>query len=354
MRDVRCGILTFLFVTLFVISLPNSHIDGREKFPSYLTPQEAGPDFQIQGEYVGKVGNSRTIAAQVIALGEGKFQGVLYLDGLPGAGWDERTMFHCAGERDGEQAQFHGIFGERIKFRDESFKGAISGGLFVGEAQMFLNVVKSPHFRLNKVHRQSPTLGAKPPPGAIVLFDGGHVDEWIDGKLEKGNLLGVGTDSKRKFRSVYIHMEFRCPFMPTARGMQRGNSGIYVKREWEVQILDSFGWNAENRKYERLSIFGRCGGIHEMIKPRLNMSFPPLSWQTYDIDFVAARFDDSSKKVAPAMMSVRHNGVLIHDRFVLPETPPGERPNNEKAAGPIFLQNHGNPVRFRNIWVIEK
>ena len=350
MRDVRFDILSFLIVTLFVTSF----VDSREEHASYLTPQAAGPDFQIQGEYVGKVGNLKTIAAQVIALGKGEFQGVLYLGGFPGGGWDEKTMFHFAGKRDGEQAKVHGIYGERIKFRDDSFQGTIRGGVFQGEAQMFLNVVKSPQFHLKKIRRESPTLGAKPPKGALVLFDGSHVDEWVEGKLEEGQWLGVGTDSKRHFRSVFIHMEFRCPFMPTARGMQRGNSGIYVKREWEIQILDSFGWNAENRKYERLSIFGRCGGIHEMIKPRHNMSFPPLAWQTYDIDFTAAGFDDAGKKISHAMMSVRHNGVLIHDRYVLPDTPPGESPNDEKAAGPIFLQDHGNPVRFRNIWVIEK
>ena len=138
--------------------------------------------------------------------------------------------------------------------------------------------------------------------------------------------------------------------------MKRGNSGIYVKREWEVQIIDSFGWHHENRKFERLSKFGRCGGIHEMVAPRINMSFPPLAWQTYDIDFRMATYNAHGTKVAPATMTVRHNGVLIHDQYVLPPVPPGRDPSStrEQERGPIFLQDHGNPVRYRNIWGIKR
>ena len=143
--------------------------------------------------------------------------------------------------------------------------------------------------------------------------------------------------------------------MPTARGMKRGNSDVYVKREWEVQIVDSFGWHHENRRFERLSKFGRCGGIHEMVGPRINMSFPPLAWQTYDIEFTMARLDASGNTVSPTMMTVRHNGVLIHENFVLPPVPPGrpESQSKEHLPGPVYLQDHGNPVRFRNIWLIE-
>ena len=131
---------------------------------------------------------------------------------------------------------------------------------------------------------------------------------------------------------------------------------LYVKNDWEVQILDSFGWHHENRKFERLSKFGRCGGIHEMIGPRINMSYPPLAWQTYDIELTMARFDASGKRTAPALMTVLHNGVSIHDKYVLPPVPPGRNASQskERQDGPIFLQNHGNPVRFRNIWVVER
>ena len=347
---------TLLFAALLTaLGTTASTLPGEEV--AFTDPDEAGADFQVQGEYVGRVGSELPIGIQVIALGNHKFQGVLYDGGLPGDGWDEGTVFHIKGEtaNDGRTV-FHGVHGERLMFTNANFRGSAREGVFSGEAQMFQGRVKDLGFRLRKVQRESPTLGAQPPAGAIVLFDGTHVDEWLDGRLLDDRLLDVGTTSRRNFGSLLIHLEFVCPFMPTARGMHRGNSGIYVKREWEVQIVDSFGWHHESHKFERLSKFGRSGGIHEMIGPRINMSFPPLSWQTYDIEFAMAEFDASGKKTSPATMTVRHNGVLIHDRYVLPPVPPGREASESKEGqrGPIFLQDHGNPVRFRNIWVVQR
>jgi len=334
-------------------SIPASNLAADS--PTFTNEKDAGTDFQVQGEYIGKVGGKIGIGIQVIALGEGAFQGVLYTGGLPGAGWDEGQVFHIQGKTDGRKTRFEGIHGERLNFPNANFSGSIREGSFTGKALMFRGQSEHVDFRLRKVQRKSPSLGAKPPKDAMVLFDGSNTDAWNDGKIVEQRLLKVGTTSKRKFGSVFIHIEFRCPFMPFARGMQRGNSGIYVKNEWEVQIIDSFAWHHENRKFERLSKFGRCGGIHEMVAPRINMSFPPLSWQTYDIDFVMAKYDDLGKKLSPAFMTVKHNGVSIHDKYVVPSVPPG-RPGaqtRERARGAMLLQDHGNPVRFRNIWVIE-
>ena len=341
-------------VLVFVASVALSCLGA--ELPTFTDPSKAGPEFQIQGEYAGKVGGKLSIGVQVIALDNHQFEGVLYNGGLPGAGWDESTVFHIKGETTDAKTTFHGVHGERLMFPNSNFNGMIRGGRFTGEAHMFRSRIDDVRFQLNKVHRKSPTLGATPPDGAVVLFDGTGVDEWNGGKLVDDRLLGVGTTSKRNFGGALIHLEFRCPFMPTARGMHRGNSGIYVKQEWEVQIIDSFGWHHENRKFERLSKFGRCGGIHEMVGPRINMSFPPLAWQTYDIEFTTAKFDPARKKTSPAMMTVRHNGVLIHDKYILPPVPPGrdESQSKEREQGPIFLQDHGNPVRYRNIWVIPR
>ncbi|MBP90553.1 MAG: hypothetical protein CMJ64_28230 [Planctomycetaceae bacterium] len=346
-----------LFSTCLLLGVIGSSCCGAD-LPAFTDPDEAGTDFQIQGEYVGKVGGELSIGIQVIALGNYEFEGVLNVGGLPSAGWDESTVYHLKGKTADSRTSFHGVHGERLKFLNANFSGSVEDGVFSGEAQMFQNHLDDVTFRLDKVLRKSPTLGSRPPfdSGAIILFDGTNVDEWQKGRLVEDRLLDVGTTSKRDFGSVRIHMEFCCPFMPTARGMQRGNSGIYVKHEWEVQIVDSFGWHDENRKFERLSKFGRCGGIHEMIGPRINMSYPPLSWQTYDIEFTSAKFDAANKRVAPAMMTVRHNGVVIHDKYVLPPVPPGRDASQSKEGqrGPIFLQDHGNPVRFRNIWVIQQ
>jgi hypothetical protein len=96
-----------------------------------------------------------------------------------------------------------------------------------------------------------------------------------------------------------------------------------------------------------------CGGIYSMAKPAVNMCFPPLAWQTYDIDFTAARFDEDGNKMKNARVTIKHNGVVIHDDLELPHGTPGRYPEGPEPQG-LFLQDHGNPVVFRNIWVVEK
>ena len=354
---MHCRLHTALGLAAVLLSLETTASTcSSADLPVFTDPASAGTDFHVQGEYAGKVGAEFPIGIQVIALGNHQCQGVLYAGGLPGAGWNQSTVFHVKGKTHDGRTAFHGVHGERLMFANSNFNGSIREGVFTGEAHMFRGRLHNVKFRLTKVHRKSPTLAAKPPANAIILFDGTNVDQWQNGRLVDGRLLDVGTTSKRDFGSILIHLEFRCPFMPTARGMLRGNSGVYVKNEWEVQVIDSFGWHHENHKFERLSKFGRCGGIEEMVGPRINMSFPPLSWQTYDIEFTMAKFDASGKKTAPAVMTVQHNGVLIHDKYVLPPVPPGrdESQSKERQRGPIFLQDHGNPVHFRNIWVVQR
>ena len=124
------------------------------------------------------------------------------------------------------------------------------------------------------------------------------------------------------------------------------DSGIYVLGRWEVQMLDSFGLTGEQNE---------CDGIYSVGKPDVNMCVPPLSWQTYDIDFTSAKYDENKQLKSNARMTVWHNGVKIHDNIELPDRKTTAAPVNVgPAPGPIYLQNHGNPVRYRNIWLIEK
>ena len=297
-----------------------------------IDPKSAGPDFAVQGEYAGTItsgGKTLACGVQVVALGDGKFHAVGYVGGLPGAGWDEKSRVEADGQTKDGETVFKSDKGTTGTIRDGALTINDENGNLLGT--------------LKKTLRKSPTLGAKPPAGAIVLFDGKSADAFIDGRVEDGLLL-EGTTSKQKFQNYSIHLEFMIPFMPKARGQGRGNSGYYSQGRYETQILDSFG--LVPRKDD-------CAAIYGIVPPRINMCYPPLSWQTYDVDFTAAEYKDG-KKVKNARLTVRHNGVEVQKDAEATHATTAAPVREGPEPGPVNLQNHGNPVRFRNIWVVEK
>jgi hypothetical protein len=161
-------------------------------------------------------------------------------------------------------------------------------------------------------------------------------------KITPDGLLEPGVLTKFPVGAFRLHLEFRTPFMPTARGQARGNSGVYIQRRYEVQILDSFGLEgAENE----------CGGLYRQTRPDVNACLPPLAWQTYDLWFTPPRFAADGTKLAHALITVLHNGIPIHwNRPIVAKTG-GGRPEGPEPL-PINLQDHGNPVHFRNIWLV--
>ena len=212
-------------------------------------------------------------------------------------------------------------------------------------------------FEMEEVTRLSPTLGAEPPADAVVLFDGANLDEWRTGKnkaapwkIVRGDAAEIVPDAgsiltKRNFGDMKLHIEFRLPFMPDAYGQDRGNSGVYIQERYEVQILDSYG--LEERDDE-------CGGVYEVAAPRVNMCAPPMQWQTYDITFHTPRFDSNGDKIRDARLTVVHNGVTIHEDLEVPGPTGGARKKGETSEpAPILLQDHGNRVQYRNIWLVE-
>ncbi len=302
------------------------------KGTTFTDPEKAGIEYQLQGEYVGEVevdGQPQTIGVQVISLGDGKFRGIGYFGGLPGDGWSRGDKKNSAeGQLDDGVLRFT-VDEADVEVKDGMLTIAVAGETLA---------------KLEKVDRKSPTLGTKPPTGATVLFDGRSVAAFENGKLVEDQwLAATNVFTKQKFGDHTLHIEFRTPFMPAARGQARGNSGVYMQGRYELQVLDSFGLEGENNE---------CGGIYSIAKPNVNMCLPPLVWQTYDIDFTAARFDDGGQKVKNARVTVKHNGVVIHDDLELTHGTPGY---HAEGPGPdvLFLQNHGNPVVFRNIWVVE-
>ncbi len=318
-----------LFSWLAVCIVFGSLLLAADTNPAFTNPAEAGPDFAFQGEYVGAVGDQKW-GVQVVALGEGKFDVVGYSGGLPGEAW----------KRGDHTSQGNGeVKDGTVEVQGEGWTAKIKDGVvtvFHGDRK---------GGELKKVERKSPTLGTKPPSGAIVLFDGTSPEHFDKGQIIEDNLLGAtGCVSKQGFGDHSLHIEFRTPFMPKSRGQARGNSGVYVQGRYEVQVLDSFGLDGADNE---------CGGIYKSSKPAVNMCLPPLSWQTYDIDFTAARYDDAGKKTDNARVTIKHNGVVIHENLELKTGTPGYKPEGPEKLG-LFLQNHGNPVAFRNIWVVEK
>jgi len=298
-------------------------------------------DFPFQGEYEGVVkhdSGEAKFGVQVVALGDGKFDAVAYPGGLPGAGWTPPDKIKGSGVREGEVVKLEGV-----DLGGTKRKGEIRSGSLV-----VLDDAGAPIATLAQVERKSPTLGAAPPTGAVVVFDGpGPIDETqtlVNPKLSEDGLLMQGVATKQEFGDAAWHIEFLLPYQPTARGQGRGNSGAYFQGRYEVQMLDSFGLEGKNNE---------CGGIYSVAAPSVNMCLPPLSWQTYDVEVTSPKYE-GDKKVKEARLTVRHNGVLIHDDVEVPKVTPAGRDGKDKSVGPLYLQDHGNPVRYRNIWVLPK
>ena len=305
-------------------------------------------DFKFQGEYEHAVPQGLPTLCQVISLGNGAFQSVVI------NGKDKSLM---DGKLDGEKAVFVPTAGKR-KYLAQSPMEFSATAKFPPSGQRDLTAVivgdtmniKGENFaiELKKIMRKSDTLGAKPPEGAVVLFDGSSKDEWNGGRLDKktGFLNTDGNDitTKRKFLNYTAHVEFLLPYRPDARGQGRGNSGFYQVDLYEVQILDSFGLEGKDNE---------CGGVYTRLAPKVNMCLPPLQWQTYDVEFTSA-VRENGKVAKKARITLKHNGVIVHDNAEIVGVTGGARNEPEGTPGVLRLQGHGNPLQFKNIWVVEK
>jgi pectinesterase len=310
----------------------------KPKFTAYTTPEEAAekdPDFAIQGEFTAALDDKRW-GVQIWAMGKGEFEVIGYQGGLPGDGWDldRSAVTRSVGRRDDTTGKV--VF----ESPDRQLRAEVTADL----AEVF-DAQGTRIFELIRAHRNSPTEDAPPPARATVLFDGKGINRFPNSRVTEDGLLMEGVTSQDKFQDFTAHIEFRLPFMPDARGQARGNSGIYLQGRYEVQMLDSFGLEGKDNE---------CGGLYKISAPRENLCFPPLTWQTYDIDFTAAKWDAAGKKTANARITVKHNGVTIQDNVELPGDTGSAPVKEANSSGPIFLQNHGNPVRYRNIWVLPK
>ena len=248
----------------------------------------------------------------------------------------------------GEGRVFYSALGHREEvWRNPDFQELLMGGL---------------HWAM-----RGPDFPARAPKGARVLLGFGvkpkapsdlekwqHADGSAAGWREHGEGIEVVAGkgdllSKETFGDGLYHVEFQTPAMPEATGQARGNSGVYLQGRYEVQVLDSYGLELG---------LGDCGAIYGKKIAAVNASRPPERWQSYDIEFTAPRFDagasgSAGKKSANARMTVWHNGIKIHDDVEV-DGPTAAGQTSEAPLGPLLLQDHGNPVRYRNVWLLPR
>ena len=290
-------------------------------------------DYLLLGEFRGPISlepnKYQPLALQVRPTGGGNFQAIQYEGGLPGEG--------------------------PLKGQPVNFIGRRSGDFLVLSGGPWIVIVETDHClvldrhgkqigRLERVERVSPTMGAQPPKDAVILFDGTSTDHFTKAAMTPDGLLMQGADVKPLFQDFNLHLEFLLPYMPAARGQGRANSGVYLQSRYEVQVLDSFGEEP---------VFDGCGALYRFRKPDLNMCLPPLKWQTYDIIFTAPRWASGGVKIRNARVTVWLNGVKVHNNVEL-DGKTGSGSPEEPLLLPMRFQDHGNPVRFRNIWLIDR
>jgi hypothetical protein len=319
------------------------------------------PDYAFQGEYEG-VEDGETIGVQVIALGKGFFQAVFYPGGLPGAGYVGKDRFAVDGKRVDDRviftaskhtktylakspAEFSAVANNPRS--QKGYSASLRQGVLEGTTDTGASFV------CRKVVRTSPTLAMPPPEGARPLLaytpgEAPDISDWDnpDWKaLPDGSMLVVTPPPKEKrwrhrsvhayafgARSFHLHVEFQTPWMPGDRGQGRGNSGCFPPPGREFQILDSFGLEGKPNE---------AGGVYKDLPPSVNMCFPPLAWQTYDIHFTAP----TDAPDGTAFYKALHNGTVIHSKVVL------DKPGSPQG---LWFQDHLNRVRFRNVWLLEK
>jgi hypothetical protein len=298
--------------------------------PVNFIPAAADPlmgDWQGQGACV----------AQVLPLSGGKYRAVL----LTAFDTEDSPIAVLEGAKSGDAVSFSG----------DGWSTTISQGRFTGAKG-------DKTFNLKRVTRPSPTLGAQPPKGAIVLFEGHNLDAWAkkkgkswleeDGparwKLVNGGAVEALPDSDciithRKFGDCKLHVEFRTLGHPS-------NSGVFLQDRYEVNINETYARPEQSPN-------GGFDNCTEDAKPRIRPCRPPLEWQTYDIEFHAPKFDAGGAKTANARATVLFNGVKIYDNQELNRPKGAASRLGEAPIGPLMLQEHGMPVQFRNIWLLE-
>jgi Domain of Unknown Function (DUF1080) len=290
-------------------------------------------DYELMGEFVGVIavadGKFEPLGLQIRPMGNNSFEALQFIGGLPGQEGFSSKELQLIGRRHQQHMVLSGGPWAIIVHQKHC--------LIIDEAGKSLG-------KLERIQRGSPTMGARPPQGATVLFDGTNTNQLINAKMTDDGLLMAGADVRPMFQDFNMHVEFRLPYMPHSDDQARGNSGCYLQSRYEVQVLDSFA---------QVPKFNGASSLYRTKAPDLNMSFPPLVWQTYDIMFTAPRWAADGSKIRNATITVWHNGVKTQNSFELPSKTGAGKPEEPNLL-PIKLQDHRDPVVFRNIWIVDR
>ncbi|MEM6691972.1 MAG: DUF1080 domain-containing protein [Planctomycetota bacterium] len=318
---------------------------------------------ELMGEFVGTIsrdGSSKKFGLQLRTTGKRDFQALLIPGGLPGAGGEipevprpsvqeknsDLVIDPNVGMSPAGRKAFQVVPALVGRLSDETLiLSGFDAAIFVNrDGCKFIDSEGELVGRFDRVRRVSPTLGARPPEGAIVLFNGEEPSLLSGAEVTSEGLLKEGFQIAPMIQDFDLHLEFRIPYMPMMDSQKRGNSGIYLHSRYESQVLDSFATPP---------LFNGLGAVYRTFPPRLNMALPPLVWQTYDIRFTAPRFLASGEKFSNARISSWINGVIVQDDVEIPNKTGHGKPE-EPILLPTHIQDHNDPVRFRNMWMIDR